>query len=1606
VKSARLASLALIGVLGAPLAASATPPSHAWVPPAEVRVLPPSAPGAPRLPLRGDPAADTWLDPGALLLVPVSPGDPIRVEGHLLDVGYGTGTGDYPDAITWLPAGPPSDVRELVVPTFGTARFALVRVTGQSRTRARVSVAAPLRRPMTWYRADETIDDWLLGVEPAPAWTGELSAMAPAVRLLDALRRALGPAASEPAARAWLGARWLELSYGVRPLDVPFVVPAETVAHGGRLASEQELLARGLDRAFEHRLLRGGERLVLRSERARVLTLLVRPRAVGRSVTRVREGDTLREVLEVKIPRRAEEKARWAAARRIRVPVAPGVTVSVEIDRGEALVSVRGYRQRSGLLAPSELRDRVGLLTRAKASVTPQRSLLTELLADFGLARSTASAARLAELARDPALAPGWRALIWHELATHALETPPAGFEPLRELLRATESLEPEIALPLRRSALEAATARGERLARGSLTLPPPPAGGAVGLREDALVSAAFAEVIAPPPNRGRPRYGAVLDELIQAGVPRDDLRDVAHRVWLEAGLWAWAEPADSANIVTKLRPVYDTLPNETCSVEAPEGLRWTLLDRSSQDLGIAAGSGTHAWIPVRSASDELRPESLLAVDEVRAGVHGGAGLTSVLAVTPGVHRFAVESGSPVLARLPLTDPVPCARLREVERWVYVAKTARFALAAPGTPTAVSVIADRETMGKSGREFLVRLAGEQHSGFIGATATGELELPAPANATELELDVDRPTLLRVRQRLHPPGGGARVVRPSGERPPSFEDALESVRQATRFLRLASDRAGRNHLRLERARALDALGYPRLAALDRVRAGAVPDAVEAAPATKGAEYLELPAASPQVVPLGHLAKIPPLPLPADTTRLVAALAAQARGEPPAVVLAALGHSADRSSGADALLLAVRAEELADLEVAQAAYQRIGEGSSSGEALAQAAALLTDRSVSEQAPELAVRAYALARRAEALGTPAAATLGRLDQALHWQRTAFDTAAGVAWVEHARVSTKERSPSERVKSALLDAPDIVPLFGGPELRIGLERAVGQALEVTSVCHALEGRREDCNYRLVLDGRPATCAPIDGSAAIDGVARPARCRIELPLAAARLVVQTPESGQTTGFVDVKRVLGGEPLPLTIVGRWYEITPERPARLAVLGPTVLRLTLRGHAGSAPPLTATVRSLAQPELSHEVTLGLDATPDPYARQADTKASVTKEASGYVAVPFEGPAELTFVARGRVLANVERAVVTGLPRARNAALAEPAPAGRPTPLAQLTRPRPLLVGKDAPRGPFTLRTYLSSIVADLDRGATGVAGSERDPAASYVELGAGVARELVSDRAWAEAALFVRGRAGPSSFGVAAGFSLAPDDLVPGGFLRARYAVQPGAAGSRSGGVATAGVLSHIDLDPSLYLTPMAAIIVRDAAAADQLEAAADPDVYTRYDLTHPRSFDLALYASQRPSVDFLLRTGALTRFLPTLNGVDKVDLSARGRLLAGRDLAPAFELSTVVSYRPEGPGRQDGFWRLSVEPSILVWRWFGDERVSAHAAVGYTADFPAWAGRGTEVVGLVTLASEFTFGRGLTDLAPVQRPFSERQAEGADVPVRALPATDPSWVSP
>jgi hypothetical protein len=1567
---------------------TARPPRLAWVPPSTLRTVRLGAPDANAHIRMVDADAAVLLAPGIALLVPAQPGDFLRVEGADVELGLGSGVLELPDVVTWLPQEP-GTIHELMIPTWGSTRELVVRARPGRTATVRVLTSSPLRRPMRHYRADEAVERMIWEGAVPPAFVGELEEDAAELRRLLAVRTLLGTTAETEAGRAFLQAEWLEASARERPMDAPFVKPVPILVNGGRVPTEDDLSS--LDPALEHRRIDPGERIIVTSERASVISLLVRLRAVGRSLVRVYEGDTLRETIVVEIPRQAENPKRWAPSQFARLVVGQDASLRVEVERGNALISLRGYRLRTSVLDRRRIRDREELLDRS-SRLSPPGPAGAPLRAMVAFAR-TRSRADAVALLRFPGAATGVRALLLEQVARHP-PTEAEGLAALTGLFALTSTLPAEVALPLRRSGLHAAWRAGFTVPRGTLAARSAPVPSDLGGAEDALVVEATQEIVTLPRDGKRPSVSRRVDRLLVGDAPRDDIERLARASWRTTAPWTWVDPVEELGMVIRLQPLYDRLPNEQCEADTPDGLRWVLIDRTPLDLTLAPGPGSHVRVPVRSEVETARPETQLLVDDVGVAVHTGAALTSVVAVKPGRHRFAVESGSPVLMRAPVAETLPCGRLREVERWVRVEKTAHFRLPEPGVASGVSILVEPDSMQGRKRELAVRVGADRHHGWFHAGATGALEVPVPSAADELELTVDRPSLLRVRLRLHPRPVSARIVRPSSLEPPKdAAEMLEAVRAATRYLRIALDAEGRRTLRVARAKALDALGYTRLAALDRARAGVLeePPVEDESP-----DYVELPETSPAVVPLGTFAKIAPLPLPSPGQTLDLTLAAKSRGEAPPALLAVLGASADQSSSADALLLADLAERTGAIRPAALAYRRIGERHDSGEALSRAATLYTDVALAEEDKNLGLEAYLLARRAEEHGASAGAALGRLDAAIAWQRVQAGSAAGVARLEEARVRGGEPTPGEAVRSALLDAPPLARLFGGTELRLGVELVKAQAIELESTCHAIEGPDEPCDYRVELDGDRTECVPVDPVSTADGVTRPKRCRVKLPLGARGLRVIAPAT-ESIGTIDAHRIDDGDPVPLTVISTWDEALPERPVRFSLLGPTVLRLTARGYVGNLATVVSRIRRVAPGEEYREERFELDPTLDGFAERVEGHGKVTRARTVFVSVPGTGPHEVALSGTARVLLRVERANAVGLPAKKRAAAAAAAEAPPDAPRVASERLPLPAIGFDPEPGPLTVGGYALALSGELVEG-------DADQGATYVELGGQVKRAIVPGRLWALAGPFGRFRAGPTSFGARAAVHFQHDGLVPGAFARGRYLFQDTRGTVHQGYYAGFGLFNAVDLSSELELAPRVAVTLRGTDERARFRGV-DPDVYTRYAAEHPWSVDVSAALTHRLALDALIRGTATARLLPDFEGVDWVDLSLLGLAAPGRNHAPEARLQLSASYRPENLFRTERYVRLLIEPAVFLWHYEGATRLSGGAAFGYAHDFPE-NGHGNAFAFQLLFAGDYTFGRGLDDLSPSELVFRPRAEEGADVPARAAPRQNPYAAEP
>ncbi|XYH96333.1 hypothetical protein ACMHYB_52580 [Sorangium sp. So ce1128] len=499
------AALALaLGLPGVREAAAATP--LAWVAPDSARVVswsdgswsdgrPQGAPapeGARAAPVAADPTAPVALKAEQLLLVPVEPGDRLEVRGDVAGIGLGSGVGDAPDVITWMPLPPlKAGARDVAVPTWSSARFLAVRAAvprGAERAPVAVRVAVRESAPLAWYRLDEDVAAWLGGRAPAPATApGEAGAL---LRWVDAARAALSapvgagaasargsagaassqgnagappaPAAArlEPAAAAWLTARYLEESLLLRPLVEPYFVAREVEVRGGREGPDLP----AVERATPWRSLGAGARLALRAPGADVLRIALRPRAFGATRVVVRAGGAVVRELAWRTGPRLADAARWREPRWIRVPLpVDSREATVDVIEGEIAVAASGYRQRAGvaeLFAPQ--RDRAALLDRAAqrdhagagaGDRAPAHAEAPRLLAAADRAAAPEPARTALAFAALPAVSPPLRALLLAESVRWA-PSPGVAFARAARAYAAAQGGAGASAAPLQRAVL------------------------------------------------------------------------------------------------------------------------------------------------------------------------------------------------------------------------------------------------------------------------------------------------------------------------------------------------------------------------------------------------------------------------------------------------------------------------------------------------------------------------------------------------------------------------------------------------------------------------------------------------------------------------------------------------------------------------------------------------------------------------------------------------------------------------------------------------------------------------------------------------------------------------------------------------------------------------------------------------------------------------------------------------------------------------------------------------------------------------------------------------------------------------------------------------
>ncbi|MDI1479772.1 hypothetical protein [Polyangium sp. y55x31] len=1623
---------ALAAALGLVLGLAATE-THAepsldppgWVAPTRARITPlsrgdMSSVGAEDV----DASAPITLASSMALLLPIEPGDRVRLEGPVAAVGFGTGLRGMPEVITWFPLPnplPPAspkapETRIIDVPMWTGAHFLVVRT--DKRASLTASMGSLPRSSLAWHRLDEDVTRWLRD-PTAPRPETVIPEAAANLRWLFAAKSALDAAPPE-ATRDWLTARWLESSLLVRPLVEPYFVRRPVSLEGGRVAWSEDFIRPEPD-ASPWQLVASFPgspgRVVIDAPGSDVVRLSLQARGIGASRALVRVGDLVVRELSWDLASYFTGSHPWSSPQTIRVPLPVAARrVSIEVLAGEIAVAATAYRKRTDVLdVVPRARDRQARLdTLAEGAEEPPAAAALRLAAAAERTGAAGDAKAAVERARASDVPPALRAFLLAEAVRWAT-TPEQAREAAERAADLTRALPAGTAGPILRATLE-------RLA-GLYTRRLPPSQPwdrplpEATHEEDRAALDALRAMLSPPEDGRRPVSAPLAERYAWLHGDLPGAANRARQTWVREAPWDTLDPPPGASTWTELEAPVDTTFIQICDVVGSRGLRWTVLRPGSVDLDVlpppAPATHTRILVVPPPIYNPVPRETSLLVDGIAATAHAGAGLGTGIAVTPGRHTFELPKGSTSLyARIPRAGTAPCDTLREAVRWIRVKGEATFRIPDPGRATVARVVAytrDRS----SGTPLHIRIhVGERvYEAWLDPHGDGAAEVPVPAEVGEIRIETEREMLLRVAARLHPHhapeprvGPGARETSPE-----ATALLLARVRDASRELEKAPP-AEQDAIRKKRAEALEALGYESLAALDRK--GEVPlEALDVTDTNAPAQALRLPAGSPAVVPLGLIPRIPPLPLPKDVNPLMRARRAHAEDDDATALTLLTKGNARASTDADGLLYAVLAERTGAGWIAGEVFERIGLEHGSGPALARAATLSADRAADEQDRARALRSFVLAQHAVENGDPASNAFARLAPAVGWLAVArADQAAGTGLVD----VRGGRAPSLgfQVRRALLDAPDDALLLAeGQHVEIRVRQSKPTTLGVETQCLALEDD-PSCQLSVEIDGKPTPCG--DSASTLGGSAPQAElrpqtpssprgaCTLSIPRGPHRVEIRAPRGRTIIGAARVQNP-GGFSFEARVVSEWFEIDPERPLEIAFAAPTVVRLQARGPAGEPRLLNWSIDpKVPLPSTTSSGRLPLDLVADPAAHLVGgapgTLLPLGHELEKRIPVLSDGPHTLHVTSPGgRALVRVQLAVPIGLPKPRRVAPLpglRPAPAGAPEPPFRVA---PDIVSDADPGG---LLASVYARLVDLD-----VGDEDNLTGARLLEVGVALRREIESINAWTQGSVFARARFGAPSFGVAGSFDLAPNGVIPGVFVRGRVVAQPTdtfGLGARALG----GVLWSIPVADSVSLVPWggAAAILTDPALEGRDDA--DREVWTRYSSTRPFYGVVGLRALFRPAIDALASVGVSTRTTPDFAGIDRADLEGQLHLLPGRGLSPWITLGAFTSYRPAGYDRDESFVRSGVNAQLTFWTWLmRGHRLSAGAEGRVLLDLPLESSP-FRLSGGIFVGYDLAGGRGLRDLPPREAPFRARLEEGSGRIDRRRTSSDPTWGTP
>ncbi len=1606
-------------------ASAETRPPLAWVAPREMLRTAWTLQGAMPAPATvASPAGRQLLEGEQLLLVPVIAGDILRFVGEGVRVGVGSGFGTNLDTITWhteeaTPAG--SDLR---IPNWGTPRYLVAMAKAGQQGWVEVWFAARDDDAMTWYRLDESVARWLgdaAGTPPSAPYPADEAS--PVLDWLGEARDALQSPQCRAGLETYLLARWLEDSSRLRPLERPFFLPAPVSLGGGRPGP----IPRGGEQTVgsPHRFVGAGARLAIHAPDSDVLAVAVRVRSVGTAVIRFYEAESLTQEITITTPIEATNERRWSPAHMVRLVVPHGAALSAEVVRGEASISVRGFWQQDSAIDFARSRSRKDLLERKPSSGcsgTEARILETLVRAESLKTRAAIDGLRM--LSEQAELTPLQRVLVLHETLRLGADLPE--IRTLTQRLWAqSEALRVRAKVVMRRSALESVTrVRDPRLHGIQLPidkgLEDPRVPGDEQLALSALVGAvshteSFSRVAAA---ENAERYAA-------ASPLSRRWRELAQSTWRRVTPWSNLAPAATLNTVTRYYPVEPDEPGDpSCAVVGPMGTRWMQLEPADR-VRVAPRGGTHTVATFVGDPSRDPEDATVVIDQLPIVVHAGAGLQASVALSPGDHRFSGAGLERVLARIPTDAKFPCVRLREGIRWAVVRGQGTFVIPSGKAMTVASVIVSDSSLDRPVK-VSISVGGAVYEGWTRPKATGAMEVPVPAGVTEITVRTDTPLLVRVRARLSPAPRIASEPQAPEQREdsPSEQDLVARVRAATRALGAARTEEEATQARVERIEALELLGYSGYAGADRARLPAgvkVPRAIRSR--LWGFAAL-LPPGRGSVEPLGSLPNITELPTLRSTEgarELRDLIEARALGEPKDAVFTRLKSLAEASSSVDALLLGVLAQERGDHASAARAFERIGRKHGSGVALSRAARLNADIALAQKSLEGTLNAYILARDAFELDGSGTDTLGRLSDAITWIDAPPERSAGEAYVRSQAGIRGTPTLGEQVRRALLDAPDQGSLTENQPIFAGMTRLEHRLIKIVARCHALDSGAESCPFEVEVDGSAAPCSPEGGQPPLGHeapqerakassevptskpeaasptvrVARNESCYIEVPPGAKRLRVLPPSNRRTLLWAALSAVSSPEVtagVPVESVVKWFEIDPQHSIKTTVLGPTVLRVSAIGLANQPQRLELRVKALGTqaPLEEHELELGGGASERDFLRPLREPLTVPK--LRYVTLEAGGRYEVTLSTReGRAWARLALANAVALPEPEVAEEQAAGSAAVPTQASAASTELPDVFEYTVEQDP---KVFPLSVSGEFRHSYEVLNEADDDRRDDYEQLSLTLRRGFPGSALWLRQSSWVRVREGKESFGGRLSLSRASVGALPGIDAQGHVAYQRFDA-TALGWLAALSVHEPFELGATAAADPGLTMTIRRPDHDANHEPDADSQVFSLYAARRPRSLDISLPVIHRPWVDMLNRYSLEARTLPDFDGFDNVDASVQTRIVAGDGYAPLVRVRVVASYRCQSALRREAFLRTSVAPSVLFWHWtspFG--RITLQGDASYFVDYPRSAGAESEVAGFLALGFDLVGGRGLTDFAPDEKPFSGRLEEGVAPPNR------------